>query len=119
MDFLLGEDAVVVDIPDNDTPKQSEVMKERATGRPCEPKEESNPKIPLLNGDGFAGGSAFTPPVVLDIYVPGWGTTRESLLSQHVTAYDWCCHAFPPATIETLELLPNSHLSNNLLYAIA
>lgn len=41
VDFLLGEDTIVVDIPDEDTLKQSEGMKEGATELPRDPKEES------------------------------------------------------------------------------
>lgn len=41
VDFLVGEATVVVDIPNDDTPKQSEGMRERATELPREPKEEA------------------------------------------------------------------------------
>ena len=117
-----------------------EGMREGATELPREPKEDSvenstlgedvhgidsspicervlDPKILFLVGDDTIGGSASTPMAAPTIYVPGWGITRESLLSQHATTYDWGCHAFPPATIEALALLSNSHLSNNLLCA--
>lgn len=40
MEFLLGEDTVVVDIHDDDTSKHTEGMKEGATELPREPKEE-------------------------------------------------------------------------------
>lgn len=93
VDFLLGEDTVVVDIPDDDTPKQSEGMKEGASKLPYEPKEES--VVLLLAGGEPVEGSVSIPPAAPDVYVPGWGITRESLLSQHNVAYDWGLHAFP------------------------
>ena len=40
IDFLMGEDTIVMDILDDETPKQSEGMKEVATELPREPKEE-------------------------------------------------------------------------------
>lgn len=33
--------------------------------------------------------------------------------------YEWSHHAFAPDTIEALEILSNSHMTNNLLYAVA
>lgn len=30
--------------------------------------------------------------------------------------YEFGCHAFPPTTIEDLELLSNSHMSNSIQY---
>lgn len=97
---------MVVDIPDDDTPKQSEGMKEGATKLPGEPKEDPmetsaiskdvfgvdsnpvrkgvlDPKILLLTGDRTVEGFASTSPAAPTVYVPGWGITRESLLSRH------------------------------------
>lgn len=37
----------------------------------------------------------------------------------HYVAYEWGYLAFPPATIEALELLSNSHMFNSLQYAAA
>lgn len=128
----------MVDIPDDDASKQSEGKKEGANELPREPKEEPvetatfggsifgvdsdivcegvpNSPVLLLTGECTAEGYVSGPPAASAIYVLGWGITRESRISQHEVAYDWGSLA----TIEALELLSNSHLSNNLLYASA
>lgn len=90
-------------------------MKEGETEPPHEPKEElvdivaectfgvdqkaghegapSSPVFLLTGGDPTDGSSPI-PPAAPSVYVPNWGITRESLLSQHMVAYDWVCHAF-------------------------
>lgn len=70
-----------------------------------------------MAGGDHAEGSVPIPLAAPTAYVPEWGITWESPLSHHTVANDWDHHAFPLTTIEALELLSNTHLSNNLLYA--
>lgn len=52
--------------------------------------------------DYTIAGSSSLRLVAPGIYIPEWGLTQESLLTQHTVAYEWGRHAFPTATIEAL-----------------
>ena len=55
----------------------------------------------------------------LDAYKPSWRLTAQNLISNHDTALEWCQHAFPPATIEALNVLSDEHMADGLSYAAA
>lgn len=138
-DFLLRESDVVMEIPNDDTSKQSEGMDEEEIEQPREPKEE--PEHTTVPSEGVIGkepelefqiASNFASPLVKDnlivvsysspmmapgLYISKWRLTRDTLLMQHYVVYEWGCHAFLLASIEDLELLSNSHMSNSLRYA--
>lgn len=127
---------MVVDIPNVDTSKLPEGMDEEATELPCEPKKEPEGATNLGEGvsmkdldggfqispdsaspsmqDNILTGSSSLPLVALGIYIQEWGLTRESLLMKHHVAYERGLPAFPPTTIEALDFLSNSHMSNSL-----
>lgn len=78
IDFLLGESDVVVEIPDDDTSKQSKRMDEEATGQPPEPKEE--PEDTIVPSEGVIGkepkvefqtSSTFSSPLGKDGVIVG------------------------------------------------
>lgn len=107
-----------------------------ATGQPCEHKKK--PEDTIVPGEGAKGkgsevefqtaydfasppendniiiNSSSSPMSDPKVYILEWGLTRESLIKQHNVSYEWGHHAFFSATIEALELLSNSHMSNSL-----
>lgn len=54
-----------------------------------------------------------------EAYAPGWAITRDSLLSEDITAQDWSSCAHPPATVDFLEGQSNAHMADDLLYVVA
>lgn len=54
-----------------------------------------------------------------DVYRPEWNLTLVSLLTQPSRAHEWCCHAFPPTTLESLKFLSHSHMGTDLQYVVA
>lgn len=118
----------MVDILDDDAPNLSGRMNKEVTKLPREPKEEPEEATDPGEGvfekeskGGFQCAYDFTSPLAKDnvvassfslplaapsVYIPEWRLTRE-----------WGRHAFPHVTIESLELLSNSHISNSLQYA--
>lgn len=66
----------------------------------------------------FVGASA-SILVAPDVFLLKWTLTCESILMKRSAAYEWSCNVFLLATIESLELLSNSHMVNNLQYAVA
>lgn len=142
MDVLLEESPMVVDIPDVDTSKLPEGVKEGATELPCETKEE--PMEPIAFGEsvfslnpGVAHKDSPTHqsyfllgrvlPRILFLFLQWhqpymyrnggltWNPTTRST-RWHMTRVSML---FPPATIEALEILSYSYLSNSLLYVPA
>lgn len=136
MDFLLWQFDIIIDVLNDGPSKLSEGTNKEAIEQSREPKKEpgdaTTPKgailglvsddtskvVPeptlILMKDGAGVGSSSAPSVTPGIYVPEQGLTRASFLMQHLVAYEWGCHAFPPTTIMALEILSNSHMSNSL-----
>lgn len=95
---------------------------------PGEGTTRKEPKVEFRTASDFAlpptkdnviAGSSYSSLTTPGIYILEWGLTRESFLMRHPIPYEWVRHAFPPSTIEALELLHNSHMFNNLQYVAA
>lgn len=75
------------------------------------------PLSPMGDNDVFE--SSPSSLVAPNVFLPKWNLSRESLLMQHLVMYEWSHHALPLATIKASKLLSNSHMANNLQYAVA
>lgn len=73
--------------------------------------------LSLMMGNTISGVSPL-PLVAPDNYLPGWTLVHGFLLTQHAIVYYSCCNKFPPSTMEGLVSLFDSHMANNLQYAV-
>lgn len=121
VDFLLGESAILITIPGEDTLNLSEGMETKAT-KPHRPKEVLKKNVDVggenlgkglgekfqqsLLRDDVDVGATPTPSVTSGVFLPEWNLTREFLLMQHSVAYEWSRHEFPPITFGAPIQLP-------------
>lgn len=58
-------------------------------------------------------------PLASKAYIPGWAVTKDSLLSEDITAQECSYCAHPPATIKLLAAQSGARMAENLWYAAA
>lgn len=61
----------------------------------------------MSSGDGSPLSGSYK------VFLPGWN------LSDQADAHEWCRHAFPPATFESLDLLSYSYMVDELQFTVA